>query len=50
MFKENKSIMYFIVSLKSLLVCNPFYAGNPQTGTFINSESPNEMPHNATFH
>ena len=29
------------------LYISPLYMGNPQTGTFINSEDPDEMPHNA---
>ena len=29
---------------------NPLNTGNPITGTFTNSEDPDEMPHNAAFH
>ena len=29
---------------------NPLNMGNPITGTFTNSEDPDEMPHNAAFH
>ena len=29
---------------------DPLYTGNPKTDTFTNSEDPDEMPHNATFH
>ena len=29
---------------------NPLYPGNPSTGTFTNSEGPDEMQHNAAFH
>ena len=29
---------------------NPLYTGNPLTGTFANSEDPDEMQHYAAFH
>ena len=29
---------------------NPLYSGNPLTGTFANSENPDEMQHDAAFH
>ena len=29
---------------------NPFYYGYLNTGTFANSEDPDEMPHTAAFH
>ena len=29
---------------------NPLYSRNTKTGTFANSEDPDEMPHNAAFH
>ena len=29
---------------------NPLYAGNVWAGTLANSEDPDEMPQNATFH
>ena len=29
---------------------NPLYTGDPQSGTFTNSEDPDEMPQTATFH
>ena len=29
---------------------NPFWTGNPLTGTLSNSEDPDEMLHNAAFH
>ena len=35
---------------KSHYITNPLYMGNPKTGTFTNSEDPDEMPHNAAFH
>ena len=29
---------------------NPLYTGNPEKGTYTNSEDQNEMQHNAAFH
>ena len=29
---------------------NPLQTGNPKTGNFANSEDPDEMSHNETFH
>ena len=38
--------------LRSQLVWifNPLYSGNPLMRTFVNSEDPDEMQHNAAFH
>ena len=32
------------------LYINRLYMGNPETGTFTNSEDPDEMPHHAAFY
>ena len=32
------------------IIMNPLYTGNPETGTFTNSEDQDEMPQNAAFH
>ena len=31
-------------------MCNPFYTGNPLTGTLACNEDPDEMPHYADFY
>ena len=40
-----------VVEIISFLIfINSLYIGNPLTGTFTNSEDPDEMPHHAAFH
>ena len=48
-FNESGAVQSTQVNVFNYVV-NSLYTGNPQTGTFTNSEVPDEMPHNAAFH
>ena len=37
-------------SFSACAIINPLKNRNPKTGTFANSEDPDEMPHHAAFH
>ena len=49
---ENRFILaaLFFYEILMFFSLNPLYMGNPYTSTFKNSEDPDEMPHNVTFH